>query len=500
MTSRYHLNEIIKLAIPNIISNITVPLLSIADTMIAGHLPKSESLAGIAVATTLVNTIYWLWGFLRMATTGLTAQAYGRKDNTYIKKYMTTGVVISIVVGMLLYSLKSIFCKLTFIISSGDATLSKEAIEYISIIFLGAPAVLLSYTFNGWFIGMQDTKIPMVIAITTNILNIIFSVLFSLYMGMGIKGLALGTIASQYIGIILFAYFLKRNYYNLLSYHNAKEYNSIQNPDSVIHDISDKASTISFSGTSTFGKNITRLTASIYRLLRFKMHHNINSISNNRFFDIYTLKKYFVMGKDLMLRTIMMSSIYLFFAKTGSSYGADTVSANAIVMLMFTIFSYFMDGFAYAAEALTGKYIGMRKETELYSMVKSIFSIGFMVALLVSVIYFFFSKEILSMISDKDSIVFEALKYDTYIYMIPLASFVAFLMDGMFVGATESQQLRNTMLISFVMFFVTYYICVAYMGAASLWLSFVVYLLSRSIYQILVCKKVLIKSLSISNK
>lgn len=431
---KIYYKEVLLLAIPNIISNITVPLLSMSDTMISGHMAESDSLAGIAVASTLVNTVYWLWGFLRMATTGLTAQAYGRGDDTSIRKYLHAGILISLIMGILIYSAKHILCKFTFVISSGNAGLSNEAISYVSMIFIGAPAVLLSYTFNGWFIGMQNTKIPMILAISTNIVNIALSIVFVFYMDMGVKGLALGTVLSQYFGIFLFVCFLKLRY-------------------------------------GTYLKNF----------------------STNNFFDSNILKEYFAIGKDLMLRTVMMSSIYIFFAKTGSSYGSDTVAANAIVMLLFNVFSYFMDGFAYASEALTGKYIGMQRQTDLYSMLKSVFVIGILVAMSVSSIYFFFCRQILYLISDKGDVIAEALRYHNYIYMIPVVSFVAFLMDGIFVGATESRELRNTMLFSFAVFFITYYISAPYIGASALWLGFVIYLSSRSLYQILVCKKVLQK-------
>lgn len=426
--------EVALLALPNIVSNITVPLLSMADTIIAGHMPESYSLGGIAVATTLANTIYLLWGFLRMATTGLTAQAYGKNNGHEIRKYLATGILLSVATGLFIYSAKCLLCKLSFLISSGDIGLSGESEKYLSVIFIGAPAVLLTYTFNGWFVGMQDTKTPMTIAIITNILNIAFSVFMAIYLDMGVKGLALGTVLSQYVGVVFFVW-----------------------------------------------------------LFSIRHTYCFKSIRTDDFFDFNILKKYFSIGKDLMLRTVMMSSIYIFFIKTGSSYSADTVAANSVVMLLFTVFSYFMDGFAYASEALTGKYIGMQSKSDLYSMLRSVFIIGISVALATSVVYFFFCEHILYFISDKTSVISEAMKYYHYIYIIPIAGFVAFLMDGIFVGATDSVELRNTMIVSFVIFFVTYYIFHGYIGSSALWLGFVVYLSSRSIYQIMVCKKVLEK-------
>lgn len=429
--------EVISLAIPNIASNITVPLLSLVDTAIAGHMTTKNAIAAVAVAATLTNTLYWLWGFLRMVTTGIVAQAYGRKDDKAITKQLAVGMTIAMTLGITLIVIRPLLYKCLLLVANNNSDITQEATTYFKIILLGAPSILSSYVINGWFIGMQNTRLPMVIAITTNIINIFISIILTRSFNMGVAGLAWGTVIAQYIGVII----------------------------------------------------------SIF-LAQKKFQNHIKHIKIKDCIDTKVLKIYFHLGKDLMLRTVLMSTITFFFAHIGSRYGANIVSANALLMLLFTIFSYFMDGFAYSAEALVGRYIGEKQYNDVQKVINTLFVIGSIMAILTSLIYIFFSKDILALLSDKPVIIDQAMQYITYMIFVPIVSFIAFILDGVFVGATSSNQMRNTIIISTIVFFIVYFIASPFLSEEALWLGFVLYLSTRSVYQLAIYNRVVKKSCS----
>lgn len=425
--------QILKLAIPNIISNISVPLLSIADTAIAGRMTSSTSLGAVAAASTLVSFTFWLWGFLRMATTGFTAQAYGRGDEVSQAKQFSVGSFIAIMGGLLIILLTPVLTHFLGLLSDGSPTLLPEARTYLRVAYLGAPAALLLYVYNAWFIGMQNTIIPMVTTIISNILNICFSVLFVYFGEMGVEGIAWGTVVAQYSAVLI-----------LLG-----------------------------SAMSRHGY--------LFRNWQWR-----DLLSAGEFFSYIHIAKY------LLLRTLMLGSINLFFVKIGSQYGATTVSANMLLMQLFLTFSYFMDGFAYAGEALTGRFYGAKDRLNLIAMLRALFRIGLIVALIVSIIYFTLGDNILYLLSDKPDILSHALTSRLYVSLIPLTSFAAFLCDGVFVGLTRSKPMMQAVALAWASFYLCYYATNSLLGEYSLWLSFTLYLGVRSLFSIY-CVNTLLK-------
>lgn len=284
--------KIFRLALPNIISNITVPLLGMIDITIAGHLGSAVYIGAIALGSNIFNMVYWNFGFLRMSSSGFTAQAYGARDFGEAMNVLLRSLIVALAFGLLIVVLQIPIEKVALnFIKSGAET--KENVQlYFRIAVWSAPAVLGMYAFNGWFIGMQNAKTPMIIAILNNVLNIILSVIFVFGFDMKIKGIALGTMLSQ---LITFA-----------------------------------------------------VTLAIWFKLygRLKKYINLNSI-----FNTDALKLFFKVNSDVFIRTFMLTLVTTFFTFASSGMGNIILAANALLMQFFMIFSYFMDGFAYAGEA-----------------------------------------------------------------------------------------------------------------------------------------------------
>lgn len=425
-----YFREILLLALPNIVSNISVPLLNLVDTAIAGHI-DSKSLGAIAIATALSHAIFYIWGFLRMATTGLIAQAYGRKDFNAIRKQLYTAIFIAILGGLLVIIFRPLLYKATFLLSSNIDSLSETAVSYLSILFWAAPSTLLLFVLNSFFVGMQNTKIPMFISILSNVINIVLSVIFAIFFDMGINGLALGTVLAQYISVVVAFFIIWRDY-----------------------------------------------------------HWAFEDFRPSKLINILWLKVYVSMGKNLILRTVMMNAMNLFFVRMGSYYGEDTVAANAILMILFTIFSYFMDGFAYSAEALTGKYIGREDRYSAFTVILMLIKVGLLISLFISLLYFFFADAILSLLSNDMAVLDRAKDFTIYVCIVPIVSYLAFVMDGVFVGATNSARLMNTILLATTCYFISYYALSNSFMADSLWISFLIYLATRSLFQLSIYKRV----------
>ncbi len=414
--------RILQLTLPNIISNITVPLLGMVDLSIVGHIGNVTHIGAIAIGTTIFNFIYWNFGFLRMGTSGLTAQAYGAKNlnktvNTLVKA-ITTAILISLIIIILQYPI----AKLALLFFDINAEMTKFVMLYYRIRIWAAPATLLLYVFNGWFIGMQNANIPMIIAIISNIINIIFSLLFAIVGKMGIVGIALGTLLAQWLGLLLSLLFWWKFYRKLW-------------------------------------KKIDIAESLIWK----------------------DMKHFFQINIDIFLRSFCLLIVFSFFPMASSKEGEFILAANTILLQFFTIFSHIMDGFAYAGEALTGKYIGAKDEKSLQTMLRYLFSWGGLLSLIFTILYAFGGDVILSILTNKEEIITICHSYYFWVLAIPLTGFAAFLWDGIYIGATASKEMRNTMIVATIIFFVIYYMLCNRLGNNALWLSIIAFLIARSL-------------------
>ncbi len=424
--------NILKLAIPNIISNITIPLLGMVDLAIVGRIGDESYIAAIALGGMIFNFIYWNFSFLRMSTSGFTAQACGAVNKEQIMRILVRGVTIALSAAIFILLLQQPIAWISkTILKSSDHTLNL-ALDYFYIRIWAVPVTLTLYVTNGWFIGMQNAKTPMYIAIFSNILNIIFSFFFAVTLDMKIKGVALGTVIAQYSGLILTLLLWSKKYSYLF-----KEIN-------------------------------------IRKSLVLK-----------------EMKDFFKVNSDIFLRNICIIAVFTFIPYISATMGDRTLAINALLLQLFMLFSYIIDGFAYAGESLVGKYIGAKKTDLLQKVVRQLLLWGAVLTSFFTVFYIFKGEWLLYLLTDNPSIVEEALQYLHWVVLVPIAGFAAFIFDGVYVGATASKMMRNIILLATLMFFTIFFVFKKYWGNNSLWLSLVLFVLFRSILMWLFNPKVI---------
>ena len=427
--------SILKLAIPNIISNITIPLLGLVDMILMGHLTSPIYIGAIALGGTIFSVLYSFFSFLRAGTTGFTSQSYGANDSQEISYSLYRSATIAFFAFLLILCIQNPIAKLSFTILDGSVDVKNLAITYFFVRIWAAPANMMLYCLNGWFIGMQNTKIPMAIAIIINVLNIVFSIFFVVVMNQDVVGVALGTVIAQYCGLISALVFLFTKY---------KKY-----------------------------------------LIKVNIHILLN---------ISKIKRFFKVNTDLMIRSILLVFTIAFFTDQSAKFGDNILSVNMILLQFFYIFSYFTDGFAYAGEALVGKFIGAKDSDKLRSVVMHLFKWGAAISVPFAILYAIFPTTFVRMISDNPIIISEIRPYYIYMTLIPIITFAAFLWDGIYIGATASKAIRNTMIISSIIIFLPLWnFLTPAFGNHGLWIAFLGFMLARGISMTFSAKKNIIQ-------
>lgn len=412
--------KILQLAIPSIVSNITVPLLGLVDVAIVGHLGSASYIGAIAVGGMLFNMIYWIFGFLRMGTSGMTAQVYGKRDLTEVVRTLLRAVGVGLLISLGLWILKSPILRGAFVLIDATEEVKRWASLYFNICIWGAPAILGLYGFAGWFIGMQNSRFPMFIAITQNIVNIAASLCFVFVLGMKVEGVALGTLIAQYAGLFMaFALWLK--YYG-----------------------------------------------------RLKAYIDWNGLWGGE-----EMRRFFSVNSDIFFRTLCLVAVTTFFTSTGARQGDVILAVNTLLMQLFTLFSYIMDGFAYAGEALAGRFIGAKNDVGLRRCIRLLFLWGIGLSLSFTILYAFLGRDFLGLLTNDTSVIEASGDYFYWVLAIPLCGFSAFLWDGIFIGATATRQMLYSMLVASATFFIIYYLFYRSMGNHALWMAFLGYLSLR---------------------
>ena len=423
--------SILKLAIPNIISNITVPLLGFVDMMLMGHQDSIAYIGAIGLGGTIFSVMYSIFSFMRAGTTGFTAQAYGANNRAEIAYSLYRSLCIALIATALVLSLQGPVEWLSMKLLHGSDEVLAYTATYFRVRIWAAPAVLCLYAFNGWFIGMQNTTIPMIIAILTNVVNIVLSIIFVNAMGMGVTGVALGTVIAQYCGL---------------------------------------------------------LTAIIFLFAKFRYH--LIPIRRVILLQCDKLKRFFSVNADFMIRSILLVLSIAYFNNQSAKLGDDMLAVNMILMQFFYIFSYFTDGFAYAGEALVGRFTGAHDSKQLHQTVKLLLIWGVIIAVPFTVLYALFPDWFIGLISDQPEIAVQAQPYHIYLALIPMITFAAFLWDGIYIGATASRAIRNTMLISALgVFLPASLILMPLFGNHGLWSAFLMFMVARGLSMTLMAKK-----------
>lgn len=423
--------RILHLAIPSIVSNITVPLLGLVDVTIVGHLGATAYIGAIAVGGLLFNILYWNFGFLRMGTSGLTSQAYGRKDKEAEIRVLVQAVSVGLFSALAMLILQYPIERLAFRLLDTSAEVEQYAVTYFRICIWGAPAVLAQYSFTGWFIGMQNSRYPMYIAIVMNVINIVCSSCFVFLFKMKVEGVALGTVVAQYSGVMMALGFW---------YYNYKE----------------------LRGRITFKGSL----------------------------QLIVMRRFFAVNRDIFLRTLCLIGVTTFFTSTGARQGDVILAVNTLLMQLFTLFSYIMDGFAYAGEALSGRYVGACNLVQLKRAVKALFCWGVVLSLVFTLLYGIGGENFLGLLTNDTVVIETAGRYFYWVLAIPLAGFAAFLWDGILIGATATRFMLWAMLVASGSFFVIYYCFSGATNNHTLWLAFLVYLALRGIMQTIWSRRV----------
>ncbi len=434
--------RIINLALPSIVSNITVPLLGLVDTAITGHMGEARYIGAIAVGSMVFNIMYWLFAFLRMGTGGITAQAYGRKDFEEAELTGLRAISISLLIGLAIIILQYPLLHLAMWFIAPDENVMQLVYSYCYICIWGAPASLGLFALNGWFVGMQNTKIPMLISITQNVVNILVSLLLVYCLKMKIEGVALGTLIAQWAGFIMGSFF--------------------------------------------FIKKSSRVIGVRCWVLAYRSNHqhpSPNTQHPSSIFEPTAMKAFFTVNRDIFLRTLFLVSVNLYFVAAGAKDGDIILAVNTILMQFFILYSYFMDGFAYAAEALCGRFYGAGDMTSLKETIRKVFYWSIGITAIYSVVYGIGGLDFLRLLTDEENVVAASEEYIFWAMLIPIAGMVAFVWDGVFIGMTMTRGMLSGTFVAAIVFFTTYFSLEKTLHNHALWLAFILYLAARGVTQ-----------------
>ena len=416
--------QILQIALPAIVSNVTVPLLGMVDTAIVGHLGNSSFIGAIAIGGLIFSIIYWLFGFLRAGTSGPTSQAFGEGNPEKIKANFYRAAAFGLMVAALLLIFQKPIAYGAFLLMDASPEVEHWARVYYHICIWGAPAVMLTTACSGWFIGLQNTRATMTVAIIQNVVNIPASLFFVFGLGMQVEGVALGTLLAQYVGLAM-ALVLRRKLY--LKY--------CRRPKEIA------------------------------------------------VFSLGAMSRFFAINRDIFLRTLCLIAVTMFFTSYGARQGDMVLAANTILLQLFYLFSYVMDGFANAGEALSGRFYGAKDESGFISAVRNVFLWGAVLTLLFTLTYFVGGRAFLGLFSNDKTVVETAMTYFPWALLIPVAGVAAFLWDGIFIGTTSTLYMLFAALIATALFFGIWEMAHNALGNNGLWLAFIAYLIARGIVQ-----------------
>ena len=434
--------EILKLAIPSILANITVPLVGIADIAVAGHLSGSAAIfiGGISIGSLLFDMLYWNFSFLRIGTGGMTAQAFGRDDMSAAAATLIRSVFVSMLIAISCILIQWAFVDFVFLFVKCSPDVRALAETYFHIRIWAAPATLTLMALKGWFIGMQNSVIPMATDLIVNGMNIAGSIILAMglpawgFSGIGFPGISVGTVAAQYSGLLFAVSMLMLRY-------------------------------------------------------RKKVFAGFSLKDARESFTGHEMKRFFNLNADLFIRSLAIMGIYAGITVISARYGDMMLAVSSILVQLMMIFSYFTDGFAYAGEALTGKFIGRRDKPAVRQTVRSVFAWSMGVAAVFMVLYAFFARPMLYVLTSDTEVVTASMEFIPWLIPMPIIGCAAFTWDGIYVGATASKPIRNSTLWAvlgfFIVWFAGYFILrpSPHIAVHILMAGFLVHLLIRMLYE-----------------
>lgn len=420
--SQYH--KLIALALPIILSNISTPLLGLVDTAVLGHLSSSHYLASVALGASLFTFLFWGFGFLRMGTTGMVAQAWGKNDTEAISRLLWQGICLALSIAAILLLLQVPLITLGLGWLSSDASLQQLAQDYAFIRIWAAPAALINYVLLGWFLAQQNSRFSFWMLVLGNSLNIILDLWFVMGLGWQVKGVALASVIADY--------------------------------------------TVLATGGWLALKRIRTLCPS----------HAGSALSDR--FTLQGITTLLRVNHQLLVRTWVLLFTMVFFTAQGASFGADTLAANAIMMQMILFVSYAADGFAHATEALAGEQAGKQDTQSLTGIIRQSSILTFLLCGSFSLIYLLVSHPIATMMTSLSDVLMQIEQYALWVAVIPVLAAGSYLLDGVYIGLTRADIMRNTLLVSTLIYLACWWLSQP-LGNHGLWLSFTLFTLVRSV-------------------
>ena len=414
---------LLKLSIPIFFSNLAIPFAGLVDTSLMGHLGSEKFLAATSIATSVITMVLWSFGFLRMSTVGLVAQAHGREDYGEIISILIKNLILALLIGLIIIFFKDV---ILFLINKFFSTSEETFVlisKYISIRILSAPAELIIYVLAGFYLGLQKTIISSLMISFFCIGNAILSIALVNHFNLEISGVAAGTAIAAYITIIIFL---------LLSYNELKD--------------------------------------------KIK-----NTINYNKIFNLVKIIKLFNINFDIFIRTILLTFSFLWMTYQSSKLGENYLAVNTILIQFIMIASFFLDAYAFSTEAVVGQTIGLRAKNSFLNVVSNSFQLSIFSGLMISIIFLFIFQHILNTLTDLDHIKYLAFQYIFWIIIIPPIASICYQFDGIFIGASQTTEMRNGMIVSVILFIFSSNFLVANFSNHGLWLSFLFFMIIRSI-------------------
>ena len=413
--------EIYRLALPNIVSNFSIPLLGAVDTALMGRLESEHYLGAVGIGGIIFSFIYWGFGFLRMATTGLTAQAFGEKDFQECGRLLLRAICIGITASLLLFIFQWQLADVSFLLIGTSPEVEHLARAYFYIRIYAAPATLCLHAFHGVFLGVQNARYPMLLTIVVNLVNIVLNLVFVRLLGMKVEGVALATVIAQYVGLFLAVLLFSRYYRGLL------------------------------------------------RALRFR---EILALSK--------LKRFLNISGDIFIRTCCLVFSHAVFTAKSAALSDTVLAVNTILLQFINLMSYAIDGFAFAAESLIGKYKGAQDMGNLKKTIRQIFLWAFLFGGVIMLTFVIFGEPLLHLFTDQMPLIEQAKPYLIWIIVASVVNVTAYIWDGIFLGATASKALRNSVILSTLLFLSAIYLLMPF-GNHGLWGALTVLLVARGI-------------------
>ena len=422
-STKFSKKQIILLSIPVFFSNLAIPLVGMVDTGLMGNLGETKYLAATSIATSVMTMVIWSFGFLRMGTVGIVSQAYGKGDYREIVKTLLRNFIIAMTIALAIIILKPlIFISIQHFFKTSLET-QNLINTYLNVRIFSVPAELAIYILVGFYLGIQKTKISSLLIVTLSVLNIVFSALLVLTYNLNVFGVALGTLFASYITLIIFTFFTYR-----------------------------------------------------FIIKKFKIIPRFEKLIVKS-----KLLKLFNINFDIFIRTIFLTFSFLWVTYLGSKLGEDYLAVNTILMQFIILAAFFLDAYAFSTEGIIGFTIGRKNKTSFLSVVKNSIQVSFFTALIISFLYIIFFKDIINIITDIEILRFISYKHFIWILIIPPIASFCYQLDGIFIGASQTKEIRNAMIISVTGFIFLSIYSTDIFGNHGLWFSLMIFMILRAL-------------------